>query len=749
MRTFDSTATALAFPLGGIGTGTVSLGARGDLRDWEIFNRAAKGSNLPNSFFVLRVQPEGANPITRVIEGPVQPPYTASHGFHPTTNAGLPRFQNTTFRGEYPFAWVDFHDETLPVAVKLEAFNPLIPLNPEDSGIPCAILTYTVTNTGDTPLDLTLVGSIMNPVGGIIQSRYDNVDGLEIGQSRNQFRDDSGFRGLFCDGTGIPADDLRYGSLALVTDHPDVTAKPVWLRGAWFDFLQDFWDDLTNDGRLDDLGYTEPGDRPNTGSLGVVNRLEPGESRSYRFVLAWHIPNRVNSWDRNGGTIRNHYATRFDDAWTVAHYVMEEYTRLDSDSRRFHQAFFDSNLPDYVLDAVSANIVPVRSNTCFWLEDGRFFGWEGCFDDGGCCPGTCTHVWSYTYTVAYLFPSLEREMRRIEFVSETDPDGYMAFRTFRTFDPARIWGGDQRHEAAVDGQMGSILRVYREWLLSEDREWLATVWPGVKRAIDFASAQWDIDQDGVLDGKQHNTYDIEFYGPNPLSTFYYLAGLRAVEELAKVMDEPDVAARCHAVFKRGSQRADELMWNGEYYIQQIDDVNAHKYQHGTGCLTDQLLGQLHATALGLGDLLPTDHVQTALQSIYAYNFRQDFHDHVNCQRTYILNDESGVVLCSWPKDGRPRLPFVYADEVWTGFEYHFAAHLIFAGKVDQGLTIVKAVRDRHDGIKRNPWNEVECGHHYARTMSSWLVLLALMQTSDDVRAFWSDGRQWGSTTDRS
>ena len=765
-RTFDDKATAVAFPLGGIGTGNVSLGARGELRDWEIFNRPAKGNTLPNTFFAIRTQTEGEEVVTRVLEGPIQPPHTLSHGYHPAKAAGLPRLAKATFRGEYPFAHITFEDATLPVQVELEAFTPLVPLDPEDSGIPCAVMTYEVTNVTDQPVNVTLVGSLANPVGNLRQGPFGGTLPLEEGRSLNKFRDAGTYRGLDMIAQGLEPDSLHYGSVSLVTDHPDVTAKPAWYRGGWWDFLQEFWDDFSSDGRLTDLEYEEPNPYPDTGSLGLVDTLAPGESVSFRFVLTWFFPNRPASWKWTDEKLaRNHYATRFGDAWDVARYVTEELPRLEKVTEQFHDALFSSTLPAFVIDTISANIVPVRSNTCFWLDDGRFFGWEGCFDDAGCCAGSCTHVWSYAQTVAFLFPSLEREMRRIEFEVETEDDGYMNFRTFESFGEEFVWQwGDQKAEAAVDGQMGSILRAYREWQLSADREWLEALYPAIKSSLVFASNHWDKDNDGVLDGRQHNTYDIEFYGPNPLSSIYFLAGLRAVEELAQVMKDAEMVQRCRTTFATASKRLDELLWNGEYYIQHLDDVNVEKYQHGQGCLSDHLLGQLHARILGLGDLLPPDHVRSALAAIFQHNFRTDFRDHVNCQRTYVLNDEDGLILCSWPVGERPDFPFVYSDEVWTGVEYHVAAHLIYEGLVDEGLTIVQAVHDRHDGVRRNPWDEVECGHHYARSMSSWALLLALSGAHADLgrqhlsfnpvleaspelmtfRTFWSTGRAWGT-----
>ncbi|MBF6612619.1 MAG: hypothetical protein IVW55_05765 [Chloroflexi bacterium] len=765
VRTFSAQDTQVAFPLGGIGTGNVSVGARGDLRDWEIFNRPGKGAMLPNTFFALRTKIGNNLAVARVLEGPVQPPHNLSHGYHPWTAMGLPRFAEATFRGEYPFARVDFADDALPVHVQLEAFTPFVPLDPDKSGLPCAIFTYTLVNLSSEVVQLTIAGSLFNAVGGVAFDAFGNIAAGGLGLNINDLREEADLRGLHLRSEQYAPGSLLYGDMSLATTHPNVTVKQAWLRGAWYDFLQEFWDDFSADGLLTDLGYSSPSDigKSDTCTLGLVDTLAPGEQKAYPFLLTWFFPNRTNSWDNNPGAplVRNHYAGQFSSSWDIARYLVGHLPSLEADTRRFHAALFGSTLPDYVLDALSANIVPVRSTTCFWLEDGRFFGFEGCFDKAGCCEGNCTHVWSYAQTLAYLFPSLEREMRRIEFIVETEPSGYMYFRTHQTFGSRFVWGwGDREPEAAVDGQMGSILRVYREWLLSGDRAWLEAVWPGVKRAIAYAATRWDTDRDNVLDGRQHNTYDIDFYGPNPLCTVYYLAALRAVEELAHIMSEPELAQRARAAFDAGSRRADELLWNGEYFVQRLDDVNAYKYQHGDGCLSDQLLGQLYARLLGLGDLLPEEHVRSAVGSVFAHNFKRDFRDHVNCQRTYVLNDEAGLLLCTWPRGGRPSLPFVYSDEVWTGIEYQVAAHLIYEGLMEEGLQIVKAVRDRHDGVRRNPWDEVECGHHYARSMSSWALLLALSGfhydaalgsiafapavQKDAFRCFFSAGTGWGS-----
>lgn len=737
-RGYPAQATQAAFPLGGIGTGNVSIGARGDLRDWEIYNAPAKGTYLPNTFVAVSLLPTGGERITRVVEGPVSGTHALSHGYHPHTGVGLPRFAQSSLAGTYPIAEFAVNDPAVPATIALEAFTPFVPLHPVDSGIPGAIFNYTITNTGAVPLTATLVFSLYDACDGVHFDKYGNIIGK--GGSQISTHHDGTWQGIHMRNNQVQSAAVDYAELALATSHPHVTTRTAWLRGGWWDYVQDFWDDLHADGAITDPAYGTPSavGANDTGSLAAHVTIAPGASEVITFVLAWYVPNRLKTWDRAEAPItQNHYANHYDSALAVVRDLFARQTTLTSTTRQFRDVLAQMTLPEPMRDALAATIVPMRSTTCFWLADGTFYGWEGCFDDAGCCAGSCTHVWSYAYAMAYLFPQLERVMRQIEFAVETEADGYMLFRTFQNFGEEFKWGwGDQRPEACIDGQMGSVLRAWREWQLSGDVTWLHAIYPGLKRAVDYADAHWDTDGDGVPDGRQHNTYDIEFYGANPLSTLYYLAGMKAGVALALVMGDDVSAARWGAICARGQQQFIADCWNGDYFIQKMPDVDAYRYQHGLGLLTDQLLGQLHATLLDLGDLVPLEMVQRTLAAIVTHNFRTDFHSHSNTQRSYVLEDEAGLVLCSWPQGGRPRFPFVYSEEVWTGIEYHVAAHLASSGNVADATRLVAALRQRHDGHKRNPWNEVECGHHYARSMSAWMLLPACSGYTCDLAQGW-------------
>jgi uncharacterized protein (DUF608 family) len=550
-----------------------------------------------------------------------------------------------------------------------------------------------------------------------------------------------------------------------------------WKRTQWWDGPLTFWDDFTDDGALTS---ESPAVSP-VGSIAVTQSVPGGSESSVTFLLAWHFPNRTP--DRCGwpapdeaqktAAVGNYYCQRFTDAWDAARQTALQLPSLEERSHRFAEVMESSTLPGAALDAASSNLSTLRTNTAFRTADGEFHGFEGCNDQAGCCHGTCTHVWNYEQATAFVFPSLARSIRESEFLRNTREDGLMGFRSYLP-DGKKIWD-----KAAADGQMGCLMKLYRDWQLSGDTEWLRSLWPNAKRALEFAwiKGGWDENRDGVAEGVQHNTYDVEFYGPNPLCGIWYLGALRAGEEMAHALGDQDSAVEYRRLFENGSKWIDSNLFNGEYYIQKVEgrakeevfdgvmvgmgaaDPQKPDYQMGDACLVDQLVGQYMAHVSGLGYLLNEQHVKQTLKSIFRSNYLPDMSEHETFQRTFALNDEAAVVIGSYPQGKRPEIPFPYYSEVMTGFEYQFGGHLIYEGMLTEGLTVAESVRLRHDGERRNPWNEPECGHHYARAMSAWALIVALSGfrysgverkltlsprlNAPTFRCFWSVPGGWG------
>ena len=497
-----------------------------------------------------------------------------------------------------------------------------------------------------------------------------------------------------------------WGTMALAALDPKAVALPAWAAA---EELSAFVSDLSK-AKPGEEAVSKPGETLNA-ALGVPFTLEPGQSRTVTLVMTWHFPN-VQRFQHPG----NLYCRHWIDAPAVAAYVADNIEALWGRTRLYHETLYQSNLPEEFLDAMTSQSVILRGPTCFWSEDGYFGGFEGSY---GCCPLNCTHVWNYAQSHARLFPQVGRNMRVSNFITFLHPDGETSHREHGP------------HKAFIDGHCACIEAAYREYQLSPDRRFLEKIWPGVKKAVDWLIEAIDDDHDGVPAGHQWNTYDTAVSGANTFIGSQYLAALAAGERMALVMNDPASAERWRAIRQAGSQNQNEKLWNGEYYIQVPEPKSARDYN--TGCHADQLLGQWWAHMLGLGYLYPAPRVKSALEAVMKDNFREKLAGIKQVPRRYVLDEEGGLLICTWPKGARPASFILYADEVWTGIEYAAAGAMVYEGLIDQARKIVRTARSRYDGRRRdglnsgpggNPYNELECGKFYARAMSAWSLLIA-------------------------
>ncbi|MDO4273512.1 MAG: GH116 family glycosyl hydrolase [Eubacteriales bacterium] len=757
--------------LGGIGTGNISLDAGGRLCDFEVMNHPDKGLKIPYTFFALWAKFGQEEPRALVLEAKHEGVSSRALG-HPTGELlGLPRFDESVVKTNYPFYSLEFRKRNLPLEVRLEAVSPFIPLDEVNSGIPAFRMKYTVANKGDKKAAVSVSGTMYNFAGMSHYNGYDQL--IQNGQPYNKKFEEWGVSGIYMSTKGQEENDVTYGSLAIATANKNVTSKPLWQFGSWWDGAEEFWQDFREDGRLkedtasDAVGSNIKGTESNryVGSVAAMEEIGPGEEKEFVFYISWDFPNRYGWWPDGHHMLEdgsdkkiwhNYYSTLWKNAAETIGYFRENEAMLMEKSRLFADALYSTTLPADVIESLVSAITVIRSNTCFRIEDGRFFGWEGCFEHAGSCPGTCTHVWNYAQALAFLFPKLERSARYTEFLQETDETGNMAFRAKRLLD-----GEKWDMLPAADGQLGCIMRVYREWKLSGDDKFLQDVWDKVVQAMDYSLRTWDPDGDFVMEELQHNTYDIEFYGLNSLTNSILYGALWACKEMAEYLGDTKRAAFYGEGVLRGSEKMDKELWNGSYYEQKIsdEDLNKYRYQYGKGCLSDQLLGQELAHLYGLGYILPKEHVAKSVKAVYDYNFKESLEGHESVQRTYAFEDEGGLLLCSWPLGGRPKQPFVYSDEVWTGIEYQVAVHLIYEGFTQEALEMINVLRKRYDGTRRSPYNEIECGNHYTRSMAAWGLLVSLSGyefdltqnkvsfspriNQEDFTCFYSNGTSWG------
>jgi uncharacterized protein (DUF608 family) len=733
----------VAFPMGGFGAGMICLEGTGALSEVSIRNHADV-FNEPGMFAAVSVL--GPAKAARVLEGPV--PGWKVFGARGAAQGsggslGLPRFGHATCKVRFPFTTVSLTDPAMPLAVELTGWSPFTPGDADNSSLPVAGLEYRFTNTSRRRLKAVFSFNTRNflPLDGNDKRGVRSAPG-----------------GFTIWSAGAKAGEpWRDAAFSVRVDDGAVQVNHAWFRGGWYDPLTIAWKDVEAGAAFSRPPITDGEPSPGA-TLFVPFELAAGASHTITVRLTWYAghTNLREAADPPGTPppsddekyYRPWFAGRFADVDAAAEYWRGAYHGLRSRSEQFSHCFYDSTLPPEVIDAVSANLGILKSPTVLRQSDGRFWAYEGNADNNGCCGGTCTHVWNYAQAVPHLFPALERTLRETEFGPSQDERGHQQFRTALPIRP-------QVHDfhAASDGQLGGIMKVHREWRISGDTAWLRSIWPRVRASLDYGIATWDPDHKGWVEEPHHNTYDIEFWGPDGMITSFYLGALQAAVLMGTALHD-DVSMYA-TLFAAGTKRANSELYNGEFFIQKVEwktlrasradpandvyglnsyspearalfDKEGPKYQYGSGCLSDGVLGAWMAHVTAVGEVLDQSKVTSHLMAVHRYNFKANLSAHANPQRpSYALGSEGGLLLCSWPKGGALSLPFPYSDEVWTGIEYQVASHLILMGKVREGLEIVRACRDRYDGRVRNPFDEYECGHWYARALSSYALLESL------------------------
>ena len=744
----------IAFPIGGLGSGMFCFEGTGAISNLS-FHHYPELFNEPCTFAAIMVKgiEKGAKVLeTRVPEYKIFGRQEGGMGVGGYT-WGLPRFERGVFSARFPFAHLELNDGDLPIVANITAWNPFIPNDEDNSGLPVGGIEYSFKNTSDKAIDAIFSFNTRNFMYRT-NDAPSPITKMEKGFILNQ-------------NTVEKNPDVE-GHCAIFTDERNTVVDYCWFRGGWFDPLTMAWNKVASG----DLSTHEPGENGPGASLFVPFSLKAGETKTIHLYIAWYVP---KSWHRIGPdaetesdlgdyydptSYKNYpekyepwYSHRFANVGEVAEYWKENYSTLKKETENFTNTFYDQTLPPEVIEAVANNLTILKSATVMRQHDGRFWAWEGSGDNWGSCHGSCTHVWNYAQAIPHLFPRMERSLRETEFFVDQNKEGHQVFRANLPIRPIK-------HDfyAASDGQLGGIMKVYREWRISGDDMWLQNIFPQVQQSLDYCIRTWDPNEEGAIIEPHHNTYDIEFWGPGGMCTSFYAGALNSFIKMGKYLKQN--VKRYEILLKKVQKYMDGILWNGEYFYQTVrwKDLKAKnptqsesftkdypieassiiekegpKYQYGTGCISDGVLGCWMSQVCGLDEPINSEKVKSHLNSVYKYNLKHDLTDHSNPQRPgYAVGSEGGLLLCTWPKGGKPSLPFVYSDEVWTGIEFQVASHLILEGEVEKGMDIVRTCLNRYDGVKRNPFNEYECGSWYARSLSSYSLIQALTGVKYDA-----------------
>ncbi len=574
----------VAFPMGGLGAGMICLEGTGALSHFSMRNHP----DVFREHKVFAAICVKGNPNTaRVLEGPVPKwkilaiPVGAGQYSGPgnglgETTYGLPRFRRASFAARFPFATVGLDDPKMPLAVEITGWSPFTPPDADASSLPMIALEYRFINRSAGTLELVY--------------SFSSENFMAVGENGARIRTvKGGF--ILCQPPGAQLKKSDEGAFAAWVDEPDAKVNAAWFRGGWFDPLTIAWKAIEA-GEYCDKESPKEGGSSSGATLSVPFSLAPGQSRTIALKLCWYVP---NSDIRSGGaeasaepqTYQPWYAGRLPDLEATISEWRQRYDTLRAASQKFSSCLYDTTLPAEVVEAVASNLTILKSPTVLRQTDGRFWAFEGCHEGAGCCPGSCTHVWNYAQALPHLFPSLERTLRETEFCVCQDSQGHQNFRCALPI-------GQPKHDfhAASDGQLGGVMKLYRDWKISGDTAWMKSLWPKARVSLAYCIGTWDPKHEGILREPHHNTYDIEFWGPDPMCSSFYLGALKAAVVMGK--EAGDDVSLYRDLLARGEAFVNERLFNGEYFYQQIQ-VEGLRRQPPSG---GELPKELHAGGPG-------------------------------------------------------------------------------------------------------------------------------------------------------
>lgn len=756
-------------PLGGIGTGFVEIRADGCFYEWQIFNSGPWAQNAPSTTAPPAPGPQYLCFVVRTSRSSGDMPKVRRLYLRPDANNlySLPMLQDVEsieYLAEFPMTELRYHDSTLPVEISARVFSPFVPGNERDSANPGFHVGYTLENKSREAVEVSIAGFADNPIASaLVERKLTNT--LASGDGTTRILFNSSAECDFPSGIGSMCLSVTGGAHSYIAGTFHEYAWPrtaEWKTQRVRMMTISVIEDLIKNGKLPNTeGSTDPSiglpsaaaldalssagvealkkklsadallarifddakaANPNggieldrellkevvnnlssevghrslnwgSGALASSVTLKPGEKREIRFTLSWFFPNHIALDRRFMGHM---YSNWFRDAGDVDSFLCLNYERHRAETEKFARTLASTSLGDPIAFCWSSQLSTLVFNT-WWIKDGSYAIWEGL----GCCGLSTTDVdYSGSFPVVALFPNLKlSQMRQI-----------IGFQN-RLGQVPHNYSSDL-HRVGTTGFMRVdlnpqfVMMVCRDYLWTADRDFLAQMWPHVVRAMAYTESL-DTNGDGLPDRNTGlQSYDQwRMRGSPSYVASLWIGALRAAVRIAMDLGEKDEAARWSKVLMKASANFDKLLFNGEYYSLWVDGPIRDEV-----CMTDQLSGEWFSHLIGLHSSLSREKVDRAIESVFHYNFNPEFGLH-------------NATAPQKPRKYLLALENLQAGGVWSGIEYDFASFLMDHGRYADGLKIVETTHRRYLRAGQ-PWNQVECGGHYSRAMSSWATMLA-------------------------
>ncbi|XP_034425303.1 non-lysosomal glucosylceramidase isoform X1 [Hippoglossus hippoglossus] len=742
-------------PLGGIGGGTITRGWRGEFCRWQLNPGMYQYKTVTANQFTVCLR-RGGQTVYQQVLSVERPPtlqgwnwgYCGEYAF---------------YHALYPRAWTVYHLPGQNVTLTCRQISPVIPHDYQDSSLPVAVFVWDIENKNDYDLDVSIMFTMVNGSG----HKNDKSGGHwnEPFQLEKEGETVSGV--LLHHRTPVNP----YTMCIAAREQPDreVSHQTAFSPKGTCSAL---WSDLITDGRLDSpTGSSPPTAKGDTvaAALAVGCSVAAQSHNTLELCLAWDMPN-ITFGSREREHVRRYtrfFGTKGDASPSLSHYALTHYKQWERSIEEWQGPILqDSSLPSWYKSALFNELYFVADGGSVWTELGEDADVSGGIrsEDGG-LPAQPAVVKEYgrfaylegqeyrmynTYDVHFyasfalimLWPKLALSVQYDIAGSVVRPDPTVRLHLMNGLcSPVKVKNvvphdiGDpddepwQRvnayliHDTAdwKDLNLKFVLQVYRDFHLTQDRQYLQDMWP-ICKAVMESEMKFDLDGDGLIEnsGYADQTYDgWPVTGPSAYCGGLWLASLCVMCKMATMVDSEETHQHYRDILDRGSAAFDKLLWNGKYYNYDSSGRNL-----SNSVMSDQCAGHwfLRASGLGEGDYqaFPKEKIQSALKSVFDLNVMS------------FAGGQMGAVNGMRP-EGVPDRSSVQSDEVWTGVVYGLAATMIHEGMRDEGMRTAegcyRTVWERLGMAFQTPEAYCEKGIYrslaYMRPLSIWAMQLAL------------------------
>jgi uncharacterized protein (DUF608 family) len=723
--------------LGGIGAGSIELRKNGQFYNWSIMNnwpvftgnpvvvRSFPGNSDQDSylFFLVRYQVEGESPklkLLQINDGNSEAALESLTYYYPW----LTSVESIQYNGTFPFVNMEFSDSSMPFKIKMQSFSPFIPHDVKNSSLPGIYFDFTIVSQSPKPIKVLLIGSLRNLSG------YDINDKHFI----SQLVETPDFTGFSMSTGSMDTTASSWGEMGLFSSSPNCTYYLGWehkhpyyeklLVNQKFENIDDTQNRNHTLNGLTKAHISAQKDQRCFSSIGVNSELQQGDTMNTNIIMTWNFPNLYGAYELKDRlkdeckdysikyhltSVQGHYYNRFFSSdIDIARYMSENKKMLFHLTKSFLDNFYSSDIELFVLNQINSQLNTFITSSTL-TKSGKFALREGLTSAKPWGPNGTIDVSLYgsAATIA-LFPDLQKSMMRMHKTLQTEKG---EINHGLSSDLEQIMNGTSGVYHRVDLVPNYIQLVLRDFFWTGDMEYLNEMWPSVVKGIEYILNERDNDHNLMPDmnGIMCSYDNFPMYGLSSYIQSQWLAAMKMTTEAAIVLNDMKTYKLASSIVENGSALMEQKLWNGSYY-NLSNDYNGNKGLDD-GILTDQLIGQWMAHQTGMGHLFPEENVTKSLQSIMKSSFIESF----------------GLRNCSWPQ--YPDLFPIHesdlwvdqANTCWSGVELGFASLLLYEGKTEDALKIIKTVDDRYR-MAGLYWDHQEFGGHYYRPLSAWSII---------------------------